>query len=113
MSTIRQAPTVRVDMHLFITEPEARALDALVGYGIEPFLKVFYAQMGRHYMKPHEAGLRALFKTIRSEVPQILRRADAAKTAFALHDPVIRSRQDHDELVARIVAQSAIPQARI
>ena len=51
-----------------LTEIEARALEAMVGYGIDPFLKVFYEHMGQHYMKPYEAGLRSLFKTINEEV---------------------------------------------
>lgn len=46
------------------TEAEARALEALVGYGIEPFLQVFYTHLGKHYLQPHEAGLRSLFGNI-------------------------------------------------
>ncbi len=63
-------------------ESELRALEALVGYGTDGFLKVFYKQMGEHYLKPHEAGLRSLFATVRSEVPMTLHRADAARAAF-------------------------------
>jgi hypothetical protein len=56
--------TTTIEFTQTFTEAEARALDALVGYGFEPFLKVFYAHMGRHYMEPHEAGLRKLFESI-------------------------------------------------
>lgn len=102
-----QMPRVEMDVAIRLTSAEVRALDALAGYGIEPFLKVFYAQMGQHYLKPHEAGLRSLFETVRSELPTLMRRHDAARQAFALADPVIRSRKDHDELVARVMEQAA------
>lgn len=49
---------------LTLDEKEICALDALVGYGIDPFLKVFYEKMGRAYLEPHEAGLRSLFETV-------------------------------------------------
>ena len=102
MSRLTQLPTVGVDISLKLTEPEMRALEALAGYGSDSFLKVFYQQMGRAYIGPHEAGLRSLFETIKTELPPILRRADAAKKAFMLRDPVIRSRKDHDELIASL-----------
>lgn len=64
---------------LTLNEVELRALDALVGYGVEPFLKVFYEKMGEAYMKPHEAGLRSLFSAIRANVPGQLQRIDTAR----------------------------------
>lgn len=67
---------VEVKANMVLSEIELRALDALVGYGVEPFLKVFYAQMGKHYLQPHEAGLRALFKNIGQVTPGPLRQAD-------------------------------------
>lgn len=51
-----------------INEDEMGALDALIGYGIDPFLAVFYEKLGKAYMEPHEAGLRSLFKTIKEQV---------------------------------------------
>lgn len=53
---------------LVLNETEIRALDALIGYGIDPFLKTFYEHMGQHYLKPHEAGLRSLFEAIQKQV---------------------------------------------
>lgn len=67
---------VEVKASMVLSEIELRALDALVGYGVEPFLKVFYSQMGKHYLQPHEAGLRALFKNIGQTTPGPLRQAD-------------------------------------
>lgn len=69
MSTIEQRPTITL---------EVRALDALVGYGDDAFVKVFYEHLGKHYMQPHEAGL----KSVRELVPGILRRTDDARLVF-------------------------------
>lgn len=70
---------VEYEITLNLTEVEARALDALVGYGHEGFLKVFYEHMGKHYMKPHEAGLISLFKTVQSIMPRQLKIVDDAR----------------------------------
>ncbi len=106
MSKLTQRPTIELNVGLQLTEIETKALYALAGYGIESFLKVFYAQMGTHYLEPHEAGLRSLFATIVTDLPPIINRMNAAKTAFALQDPVIRSQQDHGALIERLVSQA-------
>lgn len=62
-------PEVLSNITLHLTETEARALDALAGYGIKPFLEVFYKHMGRAYLEPHEAGLVSVFETIRALGP--------------------------------------------
>jgi hypothetical protein len=49
---------------LQLNDEEVAALDALVGYGIESFLNVFYEKLGRAYLEPHEGGLRSLFKAV-------------------------------------------------
>jgi hypothetical protein len=82
VARITQKPTVAVSATLLLSESELRALDALVGYGVDPFLEVFYAKMGRAYLEPHERGLRELFDSIRSTVPGVLSRADDAREAF-------------------------------
>jgi len=102
MTRITQRPTLNLDVSIKLTESEVRALDALAGYGANAFLKVFYEKMGRHYLEPHEAGIRSLFETIQSELPPIMNRMTAAKTAFALADPVIRSRSDHDAMIKKL-----------
>lgn len=53
--------TVNVVATLSINEQELMALDALRGYGIDTFLKVFYEHLGTSYLKPHEDGLRSFF----------------------------------------------------
>ncbi|GJE78139.1 hypothetical protein [Methylorubrum suomiense] len=102
MAELRANATVNGTVTFVVTEEEARALDALVGYGDEAFLRVFYKHLGQSYMKPHEAGLRSLFKRVRADMPSILDRFNAARVAF-------RSPRPHEvrEAVARI-AQTEI-----
>lgn len=63
--TINYKPIVTVESYLTLDEGELAALDALVGYGDDAFLKVFYEKMGEAYLKPHEKSLRSLFAKIR------------------------------------------------
>nr|WP_319566273.1 hypothetical protein [uncultured Rhodoferax sp.] len=106
MTRLIQQPVVEVGATIKLTEPELRALEALAGYGDQPFLDAFYKLLGKHYMQPHEAGIRSLFAVIRADLNPILERADAAKKAFALRDPVIRSRADHDALIKHVTDQA-------
>lgn len=103
---LMQRPRVEVDVLVKLTMEEIRALDALRGYGIKPFLEVFYKHMGKAYLEPHEAGLRSLFDTIGSELSPIMSRHDAALKAFAMGDPIIRGRKEHDEMIERIIKQT-------
>ena len=82
MAQIIQAPQVEVHATMTFSESELRALDALVGYGFDPFIKVFYEKMGKHYMQPYEAGMRSVFESIRAVVPGILHRTDDARRVF-------------------------------
>ena len=82
MAQIIQKPKVEASATMLFGEEELAALDALVGYGVDPFLKVFYEKMGKAYLEPHEAGLRTLFASIRETVPGILNRARDARMVF-------------------------------
>ncbi len=64
-----------------LSENELRALEALAGYGTDKFLEVFYENMGKHYLTPHEAGLRSLFESVRGDGRSLLHRIDAAREA--------------------------------
>lgn len=67
-------PTVSFTVKLELTENEARALDALAGYGHKSFLQVFYKHLGIHYMRPFEGDLIQLFekiKTLRGTISDI------------------------------------------
>lgn len=99
---LQQIPQVDVNVSLKLNMIEVQALEALAGYGVDSFLEVFYKHIGKHYLEPHERGLRSLFETIQSELPPIICRYESACQAFALHDPVIRSRKEHNEMIARL-----------
>ena len=60
-------------------EIELRALDAIMGYGAESFVKVFYEHMGKSYLKPNEGGVHSLFKTLGPPVAEALQKIDAAR----------------------------------
>jgi len=77
-------PVAKVDMdftiNMSLTEGEARALEAVMGYGFEAFLDCLY-KMGKHYLEPHEKDLQKLFNS-RGQLISQLNRIDAARKAF-------------------------------
>ena len=50
MAEIAKNVELNFQVTLKLTETEALALDALVGYGLRQFLDVFYKHMGRAYL---------------------------------------------------------------
>lgn len=82
MATISVKPKVDVVINFTINEAEARALDALVGYGDDAFIKQFKEFLGDAYIRGHENGLREFFKTIRVFIPPILSRLNDARKTF-------------------------------
>lgn len=88
MAALEGRPTLDLHVSLTLRENEARALEALAGYGTDAFLKTFYEHMGKAYLEPHEHGLRSLFEAIKEQLPGICHRMDQAKKAF--HDPRAR-----------------------
>lgn len=89
MAKIKGTPViVTIQATITFDEAELRALDALVGYGFEPFKRVFYDKLGKAYMEQHEAGLKSLFDSIRQEVPSIIGKAEDARDV--LRDDAIK-----------------------
>lgn len=82
MAKIIGRPRVELVLDFELSESEARALEAMAGYGDDAFIKVFYDKLGKHYMRDHEVGLRSLLKSARQQIPPILYRADEARQAF-------------------------------
>ena len=78
---LEQRPRVELTMTMVLTEEEARALDALAGYGVDAFVKSFYEFLGKHYMEPHEEGLRTFLEGCR-DIGGFLTRTDNARKAF-------------------------------
>jgi hypothetical protein len=74
--------SVSFDVHVTLTEPEARALLALTAYGTDDFLKFFYQHMGQSCLGPHEAGLRTLFETSKLVISPLLKQVSAGRDAM-------------------------------
>ena len=75
----RTSATLSFSAVLTLNETEVRALDALVGYGDDAFLKVFKESLGAAYIRDHEAGLRSAFEAIRRDVLPALHDIDQAR----------------------------------
>lgn len=73
---------ITFEVRVTLNEEEVRALDALVCYGTDSFLKVFFEHMGKHYLMPHQNGIRSLFDTVNREVSPFIHRIDKARKAF-------------------------------
>ena len=82
MAKLIVKPKLDLNVALELNEEEIRALEALVCYGTDPFLEVFYKNMGAAYLKPHEKGLRSLFESIKLNLPSIIDRIKAARKVF-------------------------------
>lgn len=96
---------INPEITIRLTEREARALDALAGYGFKSFIEIFY-KLGTHYMKPYEKDLESLFDKIRGEsgIGMFISRADDARAVFRgekatiPHDSFKRLGERSDEL---------------
>jgi hypothetical protein len=82
MAKVKGYSPMELTVTIELNEGEAGALDALFGYGLEPFLETFYAKMGRAYLEPYEKGLRSLHES-RGFLSQYLHRMRAARRVFA------------------------------
>lgn len=78
----RPSSKVTFTVTVQLNEDEARALDAMGCYGADSFLEVFYKHMGRHYLSPHEAGVRSMFEHVRGEIGTELAKIDKARKAI-------------------------------
>jgi len=85
MARIEGRGNLKVEVAIVLSEEEAWALDALAGYGTDPFLECFYKHMGTVCLKPYEKGLRTLFDSVRTgegNVSSLLGRAQKARNVF-------------------------------
>lgn len=87
MAEIKPSVKIEGSITLTLTETEARALEAIAGYGDEAFLECFYKHLGTSYLRPHAAGVTSLFERIRRDIPHALSRFDAARMAFLMPNP--------------------------
>lgn len=79
MAKITAVPKLSINIQFQVGESEARALEALAGYGDDAFIKHFYDFLGKHYMQPNEQGLREFLKSIREQVSGPLSCMDEAR----------------------------------
>ncbi len=79
MATVETTARIHFTATLTLSEVECRALDALVGYGDDAFLKVFREKLGEAYIRQHEDGLRSAFSAIRRDVVGALHVIDQAR----------------------------------
>lgn len=82
MAKIIAKPTIEMTIIFELTEEEAFALNALAEYGTNAFLHVFYEEMGRAYLEPHEEGLRSLFISVQGAMPQYKQKIADARKVF-------------------------------
>jgi hypothetical protein len=82
MAKIVGKPRIDIEFTFTVNEAEARALEALAGYGDDAFIGMFYDKLGASYLKPHEAGMREFLKSIRGICINAL--ADVADARIAL-----------------------------
>lgn len=75
--------TVQFKLNLELTENEARAWDAIVGYGFDAFIKVFKEKLGSHYISPYEADAKKMFEDTRQELGRQLHAIDEVKKQIA------------------------------
>ena len=82
MAGIHSRSRIEVKITLSLNEEEARALEALAGYGHKDFVERFYEKFGRHYMEGHEEGLMSFLKSVTEIMPRELKKIDKAREAF-------------------------------
>jgi len=71
--------TVSFSINLNLTLGQAKALDAIVGYGPDLFVKWFYQTHGKSYLKPHEQDMRELFSVCKNELGNEISKIETAK----------------------------------
>lgn len=81
-SEVVQKPSAEFAVNIQLTENEARAWDAIVGYGWNAFIEVFEAKLGKHYIAPYRADAKRMFEHTRSTIGMQLHGIVAAKKAI-------------------------------
>ena len=79
---IEEQPKLDLDITFRVNEAEARALEAMMGYGFDAFIKVFKVHLGRSYIEEHERALRKFFEEGRPALLSALSKIDEARKHF-------------------------------
>jgi hypothetical protein len=81
MSETRPHYHITVTAQLDLTEAEMQALSAVASYNVDGFLAIFYKHLGKHYLSPHEHGIRTLWVKIREKITPALAMCEKARKA--------------------------------
>lgn len=95
MTKVRNKATVEFSSTVTLSESAIRALDALVGYGDDAFLKAFKENLGEAYIRKHEGGLKEFFAIVREQVLPPL--ADIDQARRDIHDAIKKREEDRQE----------------
>jgi hypothetical protein len=82
MEKVKSSSSININIHLTLNEIEARALEAIAGYGSTEFLRVFYEKLGISYLKPHEDGIISIFENISKELPKHIQKAEDTRNIW-------------------------------
>lgn len=77
-----QKPSMEFHINIQLTEGEARAWDAIVGYGWDVFIQVFEEKLGKHYIAPYKREAEQMFKETRTTIGQQLYGIEQARKAI-------------------------------
>lgn len=83
MGKLASRPLTDLKITLELNYHEAAALEAMAGYGFDAFLEMFYENLGKTYLQPHEEGLKSLFDCVKETLPGIVNRFKNAQDVFA------------------------------
>lgn len=103
MAKLIQRPVIEAHATITLNEAEMGALDALAGYGTDTFLRVFYKEMGKSYLEPHEAGLRSLFEAA-GACRRLFNAAADARAVF--EGKMVAKRIDQKDVPAVLLARA-------
>jgi hypothetical protein len=70
---------ISYEVNLTLSEIEARAFFAIVSYGFEEFLNVFYKHLGKGTLKDNEKGAKLLFESVRTAISEQICSIDKAR----------------------------------
>ena len=82
MAQVMVNPKLDISISFTVNEQEARALDALSGYGDDAFIKAFKENLGEAYIRNHEEGLRSFLRSVRAIVSGGLATLEQARQLF-------------------------------
>lgn len=105
MAEFKPKLTLKWELTVTLSEDEAQALDAIVGYGAREFLEVFYKHMGRAYLEPFEAGFHSLAKAIGQQLGPQLYELKTQRKAIA--DGLARARAERADADKKLAARVA------